>query len=515
MISVENYFQKIEKIKSDWSKHSDKKQIESFVASHEFVVDLTNNGSDWNTYAMDEEIKETVDLYLEKLNKYLEKHPTEKSTKEVKEKKGKSKAEEIPLPQKKYEKQNIKEPKEKEKAIIAAQGKLVERFPEEFRFLRRFINLNGKSKTKEQLLSFINSLQRSIVERKITKDSPFKEQIKYVEKSLIKFYNDTRRIIPIGIKQTTIDEFKSVLGEEKIYPSIPFIKRFIGIHGKWGVKDKAKKILATLERALKKGKINAKDKYYSRVVEIEKLLKKFIKNKEQKTLTIEEAELNGLLGAIGCPCEENPEEQIKPEKKEEPEQELAGIGYGGAAPQIMNSMDFANMRFKKLGFTGKWRAFIGDPSPGFSMMVFAKPKMGKSYLCIEFAGYLAREHGKVLYVAREEGLDDTLQSKLHDTEVQHPNLDVSSFLPLNLSEYDFIFLDSVNKLGLTPKDLENLRKSNPGKSFIFVFQSTKDGNFRGNNEFQHDVDVVVDIPELGKALQYGRFNQGGELDIFD
>jgi predicted ATP-dependent serine protease len=79
---------------------------------------------------------------------------------------------------------------------------------------------------------------------------------------------------------------------------------------------------------------------------------------------------------------------------------------------------------------------------------------------------------------------------------------------------DFIFLDSVNKLGLSPADLSILKADNPSKSFIFVFQTTKDGNFRGANSFQHDVDVVIEIPEKGMARQYGRFNQGGEMEIF-
>ncbi len=137
-----------------------------------------------------------------------------------------------------------------------------------------------------------------------------------------------------------------------------------------------------------------------------------------------------------------------------------------------------------------------------------------SYLCIDFAGYLARNHGKVLYVAKEEGLDYTLQQKLDDKAVAHPNLFVSSILPESLSAYDFIFLDSVNKLGLQPEDLNRLKALNPTKSFIFIFQSTKDGNFRGANSFQHDVDVVIEVPERGKAVQFGRFNQGGEINIF-
>lgn len=195
---------------------------------------------------------------------------------------------------------------------------------------------------------------------------------------------------------------------------------------------------------------------------------------------------------------------VKHKKKAKP---LNGVN-------IMPSNDFAKLRFNTIGFKERWLAFIGDPAPGFTAMVFGMPKMGKSYLCIDFAGYLARNHGKVLYVAKEEKLDKTLQDKLRDKDVAHENLTVADGIPADLAPYDFIFLDSVNKLGLTPKDLERLKVENKGKSFIYVFQATKGGKFKGNNEFQHDVDVVIEVPEIGKAIQYGRFNQGGEIDIF-
>ena len=148
-------------------------------------------------------------------------------------------------------------------------------------------------------------------------------------------------------------------------------------------------------------------------------------------------------------------------------------------------------------------------------MVYGKPKMGKSFLCVDFAGYLARNHGKVLYVAKEEGLDYTLQEKLNEKNVKHPNLYVTGSIPDNLASFDFIFLDSVNRLGLTAEALRNLKSKYPTKSFIYIFQSTKQGNFRGENSFQHDVDAVIEVSEKGKAVQYGRFNQGGQMNIFD
>jgi hypothetical protein len=147
----------------------------------------------------------------------------------------------------------------------------------------------------------------------------------------------------------------------------------------------------------------------------------------------------------------------------------------------MKSTDFANLQFNTIGFKDKWLSFIGDPAPGFTAMVFGMPKMGKSYLCVDFAGYLARIHGRVLYIAKEEKLDKTLQDKLNDKNVAHENLDIADTLPKDLNGYDFIFLDSVNKLGLSPQDLEKLKPENKGRSFIYIFQATKIGKFKRNN----------------------------------
>jgi predicted ATP-dependent serine protease len=147
-------------------------------------------------------------------------------------------------------------------------------------------------------------------------------------------------------------------------------------------------------------------------------------------------------------------------------------------------------------------------------MIYGMPKTGKSYLMIEFAGYLARNHGSVLYVAKEEELDDTLQQKLEDTESEHDEFYVSDYLPSDLSSYNFVFLDSVTKMRLKPDDLVRLGKQYPNISFVYVFQATKHGAFRGSNEFQHDVDVVIEVPKKGIATQYGRFNQGGRMKIF-
>jgi predicted ATP-dependent serine protease len=62
--------------------------------------------------------------------------------------------------------------------------------------------------------------------------------------------------------------------------------------------------------------------------------------------------------------------------------------------------------------------------------------------------------------------------------------------------------------------LTALKQKYPNKCFIFIFQTTKEGNFRGANSFQHDVDVVIELPERGKVVQMGRFNQGSEIRVW-
>jgi len=494
LIATNNYFTHVNNI--DFSSLP-----EAFKKGHEFLVKATNNGESWSSYQSSDTVKKTIDIYLVKLNEFVnanKKAEKKQRQKQVRQQGDKAIMHEAMLkqglinPDGSPKKKTKKSSKNKDDD---PQPTLVERIPEELRFIKRFVNLNGKTKTKEEILRFVNSLQKAILEKRIRKNSSYAEQIKYIQDKLIDVYNTMKAKIKLELKAETHDALKKLTGEEKVMASVNFIKRYISMNGKPGMKEKAKKLLEQINRAYTKGKITDNDPYIVEIHELKKNLKAFTTNKSEKVLEIEKTTLNGLEGILGCAC-----------------QNLNGFD---TKAEIMNSMDFANMDFETLGFAGKWLKLIGDPSTNFTAMVFGKPKMGKSYLCIDFAGYLARNHGKVLYVAKEEGLDYTLQQKLNDKDVAHPNLYVSSVLPETLSSYDFIFIDSVNKLGLSPEDINRLKALNPSKSFIFIFQSTKDGNFRGANSFQHDVDVVIEVPEKGKAVQFGRFNQGGEIDIFD
>jgi len=494
MINPENYLSKIQSVEINAMPMPLQK-------GHEFLMKATANATDWNTYNNSTAIRKTVQLYFERLSEFLA--ANNKAERKQRKKAAEQNANHE-IMQEAMRKQGLvdeqgnkvsKPSAKKGQTPASDQPFMVERMPEELRFIKRYVNLDGKTKTKEDILRFINSLQKAIVEKRIRKTSLYADQIKYVQERLIEVYNEMKAKIKLELKPETAEELKKLTGSEKVMASIGFIKRYISMNEKPGMKEKAKQLLEQINRAMEKGRITDNDPYIVEMHELKKNLKAFSADKTMKTLEIEQATLNGLEGILGCAC-----------------QNLNGVN---SRPSLMNSLEFVNMEFDTLGFTGKWRELIGDPSSNFTAMVYGKPKMGKSYLCIDFAGYLARNHGRVLYVAKEEGLDMTLQTKLSDKAVAHPNLDVSSYLPTSLAKYDFIFLDSVSRLGLKPEDLNQLKAQNPTKSFVFIFQTTKGGNFRGANTFQHDVDVVIEVPQKGKATQMGRFNQGGGISIFN
>lgn len=389
------------------------------------------------------------------------------------------------------------------------QAESFEKIPEEVRFIKRYVLYHGKEISIEQAFSFLSSLQRAFLEKRIRKTSPYSEQLIYIQSKLVDLcnYMNHKKLASFDfkVKAEVLKEFSSIASSAKTLPDTNLLKRYTALQGKEISKEKAKKLLDAITHAGKTGKLSKSSPYFKQIKAVYLSLTEFIQaSKSGDTLKIHQSALNGIESVVGCidkAC------GCVPEKKS-----LNGISTNMG---LMNSQELTTMEFDTIGFMGKWLDLIGDPTPGFSAMIYGRPKMGKSYLSIDFAGYLAKHHGKTLYIANEEKLGFTLAEKLKNMKAAHRDLIVSESILDDLSQYDFVFIDSVNNLELQPEELTTLKQQYPKTSFIFVFQTTKTGQFRGRNTFQHDVDIVIEVPEIGKAIQYGRYNQGGELNIFD
>jgi len=496
MITISNYY----------TETSNLKQTDlplTLWRGHQFVDKVTQNGSSWDAYHASESIKKTIDLFLDKLNEFMTKKGSSKTSTNRAKKTTPKTARTTKPKVKQNTPSSLKLKKKTAREIAYDKAQKVETVSLELKLIKRFVMMHGKVKTQNQIRLFINSLQKAIIEKRIRKASSYAKEINKIQDYLLDLhgqFKNERDILKIDIAETVRGKYLTLVGKQAELHSVKLIKSYINLQGKTITNLKAKRLFNRIASAINTNKLTKKDRYWDEIESIMGTLKSFVKkNVEGGMLVVSSKELNGLQGIVlGCvACDKN----------------LNGIN---TIPRntIMSSTDIVNLDFEKLGFSGKWKQLIGDPSSGFTTMIFGKPKMGKSYLAVDFSGYLARNHGTVLYVAREEGIDDTLQQKLKDKNVAHPDLYVSDYLPEDLSNYDFVFLDSVNKLNLTPDDLELLKLKFPNTSFVYIFQTTKQGNFRGGNEFQHDVDVVIEIPEKGKAIQFGRFNQGGEINIF-
>ena len=197
-------------------------------------------------------------------------------------------------------------------------------------------------------------------------------------------------------------------------------------------------------------------------------------------------------------------------------------GIGDVSSEgIMSAGQLLRYRYDQLPFTGRWRDFVGQPSVNFHAMVYGRPKQGKSILSVQWAKYLSENFGKVLYVASEEGFSVTLQKKVMEFAMDNPNLDFANFrdfeqikAAVNAGNYRFVFIDSVNFIKITPEDVEDIKAENRNTAFITIQQATKNGNFRGSQEFAHNCDIVIRV-EAGIAYQQGRFAENTEMAVFD
>lgn len=505
LIKTSNYFEYINKIGLE-------KLSAPIRKMHDLIVRITGDGKDWSKYqtyksAWDKQF-EAVELLLQSENKTSKPETKAAPKKESLVREHPRKTE----PKKAQEKQPVKKSARIHKPEIKVKGKEVELVSPEVIFIKRFALLNGKEKNKQQVLNFIKAIQKAIVERKIRKGAKYSDVIAFMQKQLVNTYNNMKESIGFSFDNKDYVKYLKIAGAEHLMPSVRFIKAYIGMLGQTITKQRASNLFEKINAAIEKKQVAYTDKYMKHLRIVLGSLERFLKTGDSPSVS--EAQLNGLNGVLeGCGCNLHGSAYRETyggglQGVEEPEED--------AMPKhtILNSKQVVDLKQDKLDFTGKWLEFIGNPSRGFTAMIFGRPKFGKSYLALEFAGYLARTHGKVLYVAREEGFDDTLQQKIKDKNVAHDNLFVSDYLPESLEGYDFVFLDSVNKIGLSPIELDKLEKTYPNTSFIYVFQTTKDGSFRGDNEHQHNVDAVIEVPEKGLAVQYGRYNQGGQMQIF-
>lgn len=486
MLNTNNYFSKAASI--NWDNLP-----EALAKGHKLVEGASQNN--WAAYNSNENIKRVVDAFFQKLNEYLDKNPssvvaTSKSlpTKTVKTEPRVAAAKPTPATRKMPPK---KEAVEKEEY----DSEDVELIDTDVQFIKRYAAMHGKVKSQAQILTLLHSLQKAIIERRIGKDSPYAKEIDMMQKQLISCYEKMGDMAEIKIDSKNLKRYLEIAHSQEGMFSVALLKSYIALNGKRDVKDRSQRLFNRIKKAVEQGKITKSDKYADKLNEAYQTLKNYI-DSDSAMLNINKAQLNGLMGILG----------------ENLFQKKSLNGYDDDNGMIVSSGELLAMDFQTIGLQGRYKELIGDPSVGFTAMVYGLPKSGKSTMCLDFANYLAAHHGKVLYCAIEEGFGYTLKEKIERLKAHHSNLYITDRVPENLNDFNFVFIDSVSKAGMDVNDIDALRKMHPEVSFIFIYHTTKEGKFKGVNEHAHEVDVIVQV-EKGKATSTGRFNAGGSMEF--
>lgn len=506
MIATGNYFDEIRKINLE-------KLPEALQKGHELVVKSTGNGDNWKTYENSDTIRKVIDIYLEKLNKFLV-SPAIKSP-EVKTP-SRSEPKTSPIKPKRELRRDTAQrssssskPKGKPKS---KRGKNVERIREEVRFIKRYVSLHNKVKSPSAILSFIKGLQRAIIQKLIRKTSPFAKEIQMIQDKLVSLYNSMNGERKIELNDKDLKRLVAIAGGEQVYPSINIIRRYIGIQGKEVEHEKIELFQKQIETALKKEKVGTDDPYRDKVQAIHNSVKKL---KAGSIVQIGRAELNGLEGIVkACGCSPNRSNARKAKQnnrqvyKRSSNRELSGV---------LTAEEMASRTFEMLDLKSDYTSLIGRPARNFSMMLHGEPNAGKTTFLLKFAKYLAENFGKVMYISSEEFSASTMTAKINEILNPFPSnlFFYYKLTDLDLSEYDFIVLDSVNDLGLRIQDFKALRKEHPHAAFIIILQHTKDGSYRGGKDWEHEVEIAGEVVNGTITIYRNRYGVKGTINFFD
>ena len=204
MINTGNYFERVKTI--DFSSLPD-----ALKNGDKLTRGAAQNG--WSPYNSNENIKRVVDAYLDHLNEWVRKYIVPEE--EIKKLKQKSASKEKSKQSTENQDSQPSEPIPVEKVTL------------EIAFIKRYVGLNGKTKDRKQILSFINGLQRAILEKRIRKTSPHAKEIESIQDQLIKCYEEMGESVQVKIDEKSLESYTEIAYSEKAMQTVIFIKQFI------------------------------------------------------------------------------------------------------------------------------------------------------------------------------------------------------------------------------------------------------------------------------------------------
>lgn len=189
-------------------------------------------------------------------------------------------------------------------------------------------------------------------------------------------------------------------------------------------------------------------------------------------------------------------------KLQKPSQKASGLG------EVVSASDLNEIKYETLQLQEPYFGWLGAIPTNFDMMVDGAPGGGKSTILLQFAEHLAKDLGqKVLFVSKEEFGAASLVEKVKRLGIKNVAFTNTITPDANLGEdYDTVFIDSITDLRFDVNDYKKLREKNPDVAFVLVLQRTKNGQFRGTNEWPHEVEITAKVQDGFTWTEKNRYN---------
>lgn len=200
----------------------------------------------------------------------------------------------------------------------------------------------------------------------------------------------------------------------------------------------------------------------------------------------------------------------KPSRERSKKPAAAMAGFSKNPNGIVSADHLAGMTFKEIPLDGEWKTEFNRLMSDTQIMIWGVPGSGKTVKLLKFAQYLAEKGLRTLYVANEEFGRSSFTEKIREFKIGNSNLMFAKHLPEDLRQFDAIFLDSVQSLGMDLEAYKHFRERNPGKLSVAIIQSTKDGDFRGGKDWEHEVDIAAEVVSRKLMMHKNRLDPDHE-----
>lgn len=530
MITNTNYFAEAKKIGIE-------NLPDTFKKSHELVNKVTQNGSTWEMYNANATIKKTIDLYFDKLTEFAKDKPMP-SFKEIK----KAMPDRVVVVRTSHGKSEKTELKPKAKVVVIepkttkpkqaneSKGTPVERIDDSIQLIKRYINFNGKQKSRDQVTNLLKAVQKAILERRVNKNSEYGKEVMQVQDSLLGALKHNVQMFDIKIESKQLEHYTAIANGVTPMPLIQLLKRYVGLQNKTGILDKVIRLRDDMQKWKDKNVLN-NDKYYPYYAVASNNLNDYIqqvkvlKNKDAMIVNFNDAQLNGLgftpskrkknLGfipemiaaAAGAAIQKHTHRLLS--KK-------AQTSLSGVEPEVMSVAAAKAENFKEIGLTGDYLKLIGRACAPTSVFLYGNGGSGKSGLALKLADHLSQLGHSVMYAAGEQFGTPTFTELLRRVNIKGgDNFKlVKSLNSLPIANFDVIVIDSKESLNLEKSaDFVQLRNTYPDKIWIITSQGTKAGEYAGDGKWKNEVDTFI-YCENGKASTIGEKNRwGGKAEV--